>query len=376
MRFTFLHICAAVAFTGLSAHRQPAPQGSAGADLKPPILKVKFHQDFRGGDPNNPNLRFVRDGHIGWEPEGARITMPSGQGKIPTTGVAAQFRIKGDFEITTTFEILKAEKPTEGYGVGVSIYAAIDSDAGNAVSLARRVGNKGGVNFLSDRMTPNPAKGQPDHYVRTKPSKASIGKLRVQRAGSMVRFLYSDGEKADFAPIYQDNKKCLEIEFGAGEIRYFQIGGDAGDSEAALDARLLDLTVEAEELPGLAEAPKAVTPVQPPNPQGAPAPGASANGFPMLGIVGASASVLAVVVGLGIYLLRRRVGAGAATGAAAKVDASPAAAAAATISFACPECGSKLVVKAGAAGRRLKCPRCSHVVVVPKAEPADDEQDE
>ena len=51
------------------------------AGLSAPKLKVKFQQDFRGGDPKNPNLRFVRDQNIKWENEGARITMPAGRGR-------------------------------------------------------------------------------------------------------------------------------------------------------------------------------------------------------------------------------------------------------------------------------------------------------
>ncbi len=35
-------------------------------------------------------------------------------------------RLKGDFEITASDEILKADQPTEGYGVGVSMFVAIE----------------------------------------------------------------------------------------------------------------------------------------------------------------------------------------------------------------------------------------------------------
>ncbi len=184
---------------------------------------------------------------------------PPRQGKLATTGVAAKFQIKGDFEITASYEILKAEQPTEGYGVGGSIYVAIDPDAGDAISLARRIGLKGKTNFLSDRMTPIPGQGRLNHFTRPMAPKAPTGKLRIQRVGSAVRFLAAEADSAEFVPIVQDRKaNRIETEFGPADIRHFQIDGDAGNSEAALDMRWLDLTVEAEELPGLIAAKQSI----------------------------------------------------------------------------------------------------------------------
>ena len=164
-------------------------------DKAGPELKAKFYQDFLCGDPNNPNLRPVRDANFRWEAGGARVTMPAGAGVQPTAGVAANFKIKGDFEITASYEVLKAEKPTEGYGVGVSLFVAIDPDALDAVSLARRVGIKGGIYFFSDRM-----KGNDDHKMATRPSKAPVGKLRVKRVGAMVRFYVAEGKAPNSCP--------------------------------------------------------------------------------------------------------------------------------------------------------------------------------
>ena len=365
--------CTAWASGGSAAYGQEpkkkAPPIVSLADLPKPNVKVKFHQDFRGGDPKNPNLRFVRDQNIKWEPEGARITMPAGQGKIPTTGVAANFGIKGDFQITTSYEILQAEQPTQGYGVGVSLYAAIDPEAGDAVSLARRVGTKGGINYLSDRMTPKPAGGGMDHYTRTRQSKAPIGKLRIQRVGAMVRFLCADGDSPDFVPVFQDGKKRIETPFGAADIRYFQIGADAGDSEAALDVRLLDLTVEAEEFPGFVEAAKRAPPAWVLNAKG---PGEQTADSPrwisVTLILGASVVVL-LMVGVGVwFLLRRRGHAKTPAAAAIKVKKPFPQGAGAVIAFACPDCGKKRKVRAEAAGKKLKCPQCGSVAPVPRAD--------
>ena len=94
---------------------------------------------------------------VQWEPLGARITLPPGQ----SAGVAPSFTVQGDFEITTSYEILKSATPATGYGVGVSLYAAIDPDTNDAVSLARRTMPDGRTLFVSNRMTPAPGRPRP-----------------------------------------------------------------------------------------------------------------------------------------------------------------------------------------------------------------------
>ncbi len=333
-------------------------------------LKAKFYEKFKGGDPKNPALRLIRDGNFNWEAAGARVTMPPGEGKIPTAGIAANFKIKGDFEIIASYEILKADKPTEGYGVGVILFAAIDTDTMNTVSLSRRHMPKGGVLFVSDRMRAG-ADGKPEHYPKVRPAKAAIGKLRIKRVGSMIRFYTADGEGAEFQPIIQDGKaKTIDLEFGAGEIRYFQIGGDAGDSQAALDMRLFDLTVLAEELPGYSDAPPPKN--APPGPRPpwmlvgqAPAETASNK---TLYFGGGAVVVLAVLgVGAWLYLGKRRKTQAAPnpkaepdTEETVKEKPSPG------IPFSCSKCERKIVVKSALAGKRIKCPQCGASLPVPQ----------
>jgi hypothetical protein len=321
--------------------------------------KTTFHQDFRKGDPKNPNLRSIREGNFRWESAGARITMPARAGKLDTSGVAANFQIKGDFEITTCYEILKADVPTEGYGVGVSIFAAIEPEALNAVSLARRVGTMGNTNFLSDRMTP----GEPSasHVMSSTPARQTTGKLRIQRIGNAATFFVADGD-GDFVPIYQDAKtKKTDVEFGVEDIRYFQVGGDAGQSQAALDVRVLDLTVRADELPGLIERPAGTKVEEPEWMKKARETQSDSSSPPVSSlpwfVVALSAGGIGILLagGLGIVLaLRRRP--------RVQVQAPKPT----TISFACAGCNRKLTVKVERAGKKIKCPKCAEVVVVPK----------
>ena len=340
--------------------------GTRAQDEKPrPELKAKFHQDFRGGDPKNPHLRLIRDGNFRWEAEGARVTLPAGEGKIPTTGVAATFRIRGDFVMTAAYEILKAEKPQKGpgvYGVGVSLFVAIDPGAMHAVSLARRHMVTGNQLFLSDRM--KPANPEPEHLIGVRQAKAAAGKLRIERVGSMVRFLVAEADNADFLPIYQDGKtKKIDGEFSNAEIRYFQFGADAGNSEAALDVRLLDLTVHAEELPGYADA----APVTSPWPKIVANRNGSTTSWLTIGVAaGGGLALLAVIGGAGWFLLRRRQAAGKGTKTEPAKAMKPVLDEhASTVGVECSECGKKMNVKGVLAGKKVKCAGCGTSLRVP-----------
>src|SRR5262249_26011388 len=82
------------------------------------------------------------------------------------------------------------------------------------------------------------------HKWSSLPSVSTIGKLRLQRVGSKLRFLVSEGDMREFTQLD-------EVEFGTAEVRYVQFGGNTGGALCGLDIRLLDVTVQAEGMPGL-----------------------------------------------------------------------------------------------------------------------------
>ncbi|HKI36394.1 MAG TPA: DUF1583 domain-containing protein [Gemmataceae bacterium] len=232
-----------VALTALASGLALRLAAGGGADGPPPEAKARFHQDLRTADLNNPNLRAVGEA-LRYEAAGVRVTLPAGEAVLPPSGLATNFTVRGDFEITVAYEILKADLPTTGYGVGVALYVAIDPDANDAVSLARRLLPDGKTVFMSDRL--KPAGGKLTHKVNTKPSAAPAGQLRLRRVGPKVSFLVAEGDRPDFVTVD-------EVEFGAADVRWVQISGNTGQSKSGLDLRLLDLTVAAQELPGLVE---------------------------------------------------------------------------------------------------------------------------
>jgi hypothetical protein len=203
-------------------------------------LRAVFHQDFRLPGQELPFLRPVGS----WQQQdagGMRITIPAGEDQPRQGGFDTAFPLQGDFEVTTSFEVLRADQPTTGYGVGVGLYAPIDPTTHDAVSLSRRVKVNGQAEFISNRM--RTVAGQLKHQVASLPATAATGQLRLQRVGPRMRFFVADGAEAPFVLL-------AEVELGTEDLPFVRVEADTGKSDSGLELRLLTLSVRAEQLPG------------------------------------------------------------------------------------------------------------------------------
>ena len=106
----------------------PPPVGKS--QPKPPDLPAEgFYRDFRGQQELPAPLQFFGPDPqevTRFEKEGLRITLPPKREIPERVGVQLSERIKGDFEITATYEILKGGRPTDP-GVGVELFIETDS---------------------------------------------------------------------------------------------------------------------------------------------------------------------------------------------------------------------------------------------------------
>ncbi len=207
----------------------------------PPGGPIEFRQDFRAADfdpealePFGPGV--TRDG------SGLRLTLEAGPDLAPNTGLNTTFPVRGDFEITTSYEVGRADRPEKGYGVGVGLYAPIDPGTQDAASLARRLFPDGTARFVSNRMTPA-AGGKVNFQVKEMPSTSPAGNLRLERVGSVLTFLVADGPDAPFVVLDR-------VDFGTADLQFVRVEGSRGGSDAGLDARVLDFSVRAGGLPG------------------------------------------------------------------------------------------------------------------------------
>lgn len=297
---------------------------------------MDFQHDFRGGHPLPAVLKRIgpnAEDVVKYEVEGLRIKVPAHGKQTKGWGVTGTFALAGDFEITATYDILNAEPPLTGHGVGVAISVAPSAERMKFAKVGRFLRLNEGSVFLTEAWSKVP----PTYYdVQRAPTLARSGQLRLERKGALLRCLASEAPGGDFQAI-------AERAFGAeamGEV-YF-IANNNG-SPSALDVRLLDLTIHATGIiPAHAAAQPAPDIVNLP-PQADGSTGTLAKAL----LVGLALTVVAGAVLTGWLYWRRHA------------DVVPANV------VPCSRCGTSLKFKTSHAGKKVKCPRCGQGTLLP-----------
>jgi serine/threonine protein kinase len=300
--------------------------------------------DWDGMDPQ---------GCVTFEPEGLHVTLPVGvPGRRMGTGLQTTIRVKGDFEITMGFEVLKEPRPADAAGAtGLYLWLDLDTPGLNRSLLFRAMA--AGPRFSSwFHLSDDAGKQVADESRDYRPTQAMKGRLRMVRNGAVLSHYAAEEAGEEFILLGQHP-------YGAEDVRSVRIGGITGGPKAALEFRITDLRIRAEMVP------EAVAPSPP------------ASGREWLAIALAVSFVLTLSLGAWHLVRRRsRLARSAAETAppslAPEGVEKPAEPAESTetsgiIAFACSGCGKRLKAKAKLTGKKVKCPACALAVVVPQA---------
>jgi Protein of unknown function (DUF1583) len=285
-----------VAFTLLAF----AAIGSLALQAQPAGGQAKeIYQDLRGRRPllaefklhGAPDVEEVAKPEDG----GLRITLPPQREKHWPIEVEATFPLTGDFEITGTYELLSANRPTNGYGVGVALSIASNPARDKFAKVGRLMRAKEGSVHMAEYWRHTPPK---DWKGPSQPTQTKLGQLRLVRKGEMIRCLAADEPGKEFQEIF------ALATFGTEdmELARFEVV-DSGAPGNSVDVRLIDLRIRTGNLvpeKATVPAPLAEPAPAPINPA-PPAPGAAQPG-------GEAARsrvwlVAALVVGLAFTLL-------------------------------------------------------------------------
>ena len=307
---------------------------------------AEISQDFRGGQPLPPWLTLDggdADEVARLEADGLRITMPPTRTRTGPVGVALTVSLSGDFEITGRYEILSADPPPRGNGVGVALNVAPDGDLQQFGKVGRflRPG-EGSVYVVESWNREQPGNSHCD----CTPSQVRTGRLRLVREGSTLHYLAADESSDEF-------RELAKREFTKEDVGLARFVVNNSGSPAGIDARLLELKVRSGGL----------VPQGPFDPSKAGVAVAEALGLGLPLLVG-------VAVGVVLYVRRRRKAGTPAGPPAADQGAKPEAAPA-PVPFACPGCGRRLKARAVLAGKEVKCPQCGRAVLVPRPEASE-----
>lgn len=319
---------------------------AGGAPAQQEINKYaqEFYHDFRGKPlPKELHLTGKREPEfLKFEPEGLRVTLPETFiHEFGGVSVRSSFGFKGDFEITAGFEILHADVPGKGFGVGASMHMA-QAQPGTQMATLARVVRAGPSQVLVWERTPN--KGE-KYLGGVRKCSDKVLRLRFRRAGSTLHYLWAPGlEGGEFEEI------GVQKEFGDADMNAVRINTITGREPCKADVRFIDFRIRSGG--AAAEDAIAVAPPAPNNLAPSPPTESSTRGWLSAAAIIGGALVLVFTAILGVALFLRR----------GKAEPKGELAA---ITFACPACGKSIKAKASTAGKKIACSKCRQMVKVP-----------
>jgi hypothetical protein len=222
-------------------------------------LKEQYRDTFNGPASKYPGWGLhgaQAANNVKFEPEGLRIQLPAGfEGQRPAAGVATRVTVKGDFQITTGYEILQ-EPSVEEVGTGqtrLTMDVVLAQPHNDAATLSRRVVPRAGKQVYPWMWVWEPNAGKSmQRKTSSVPAKAATGRLRIERTGKDLVYLLADGDGKDFARVGAGP-------FSTDDVVEVRLVATTGGTKAGLDVRFHDIEIRAE---SMAKPPTAPTPTE------------------------------------------------------------------------------------------------------------------
>jgi DNA-directed RNA polymerase subunit RPC12/RpoP len=262
--------------------------------------------------------------------------------------MVSAFSVKGDFEITLNFEVLKDPEPADvgksGSRLSLAVTLdtpALDTPQSEVSTLSRSMTTRGFVAWMRNR-------GFPKSITQTFATPAKTGRLRMVRSGDDLYQLASVG-------VDQPLQYLKKFRFGAEDLKRVVLTTASDGEKSFVDVRVTDLRIRADAIPG---APNVVVRTAEGKEEIVAAPAAPEERSKVWLLAGAGVAI-AILGALVLALLLSKRG---------KAPGAPAESTTSMVSFACPNCAKALKANADSAGKRVKCPKCATGVMVPAVE--------
>jgi hypothetical protein len=205
---------------------------------KPEESGRTFYQDFRDKKISDLQVRpsFPDAIHLlKPEPEGLRIVLPKGE-KHKETGVAPPFDLRGDFNITATYEILQVDY---GRNATFEIYLSTSAPTKEALAFHRYLNGGGQGGFFITRLTTNGQGKRQDvaGVITTTPvmARERSGRLRIRRTGAEALLSAADPD--------QEFQELFRVPLGVEDIVRLRVGVNPRADRFA-DVRLIELNIQ------------------------------------------------------------------------------------------------------------------------------------
>jgi Protein kinase domain/Protein of unknown function (DUF1583) len=322
---------------GLHALGYVLPGTALGIEPNSRTGVVRF--DLRDRAPDGQALDYVGPNAFEYcktEAQGLRISLPPNREHPWPVGVRLGFPVKGDCEITASYELLQADTPASGYGVGATLYIVTAAPAKQAAMIGR-LNRPEGSDYICDFNRTNEL-GKRKYQRNTFHSDAQSGKLRLVRRGALVSYQVAEGGASEFRELQPP------VDFGTEDLVEVRVACDTGNSSSPGEIRIANFEIRGQELP-------AITPVE--------------RGWWLLTALGVTLLVLALAVWSYLWQRRRTQDGGDPSlepSTVSKTKDSP-------VIFSCTACGKRLKARTHLVGKNVKCAQCGQVVAVPAAAP-------
>jgi len=169
------------------------------------------------------------------EPTGLRLTLPAEKTAEPT-GVKGDFRIKGDFEATVSYEIVNPVGPKENSVAGFDIYLVTDSINMEAVAFKRSIWPDGREEYGCARMTTDMGRRQDTYKGKREPAKGNSGQLRIVRVGSKLSLSVQEENAEKFRVVHR-------VHLGDEDVNQIRLAASSFGSGTAYDVRVRDFRI-------------------------------------------------------------------------------------------------------------------------------------
>jgi hypothetical protein len=200
-----------------------------------------FQFDFRNAhfDPALFKYSFSKPAHEKWithEPEGLRITLPSGAADGPV-GLLLQTPMQGNFDATVAYEILSGDRGNKEIGPNANLYIRFQGPSADGISFGRAFRSDGDFFYCSHIIDnpDEPGKRKLAQWAEAPADKNVLsGKLRFSRQGTklLAQFSEANGPFRGVAPLTIDD----------APVSWCRIAAEP-KNKWAIDLRFLNLTV-------------------------------------------------------------------------------------------------------------------------------------
>jgi hypothetical protein len=223
--------------------RPPKSTPIASADAR--LLTKVYHQDFRESRFDRSELRVEdtadRLGLVTPGLKGLLIRVPAGM--RAAAGVVTRFGVRGDFEITASFETNPQLRPEMGYGLGPDLLIKPPGGWDNFASISRFFRRDETVFSMVHRFKVG---YEPEWNADSVPTEATRGRLRLVRIGPILHYQVAEGDETSFRELFQSG-------YGTKDLELVRIAATPGDSPCEVEVIWGELTIRAEAFPSRAD---------------------------------------------------------------------------------------------------------------------------